>query len=535
MVRATVLRNKNAVAPKPDTVNASGGLAYKGDLKQDALSLLTTSVVGNSYTMSQEKISETLVSVTTQLAKTDPNFLAKAVVYARNEGLMRLAPIVGLAALTAFGHDRGLTQRVFNKVIVTPDDLREFVTLFNVRVFGKRMTGWVTKMVADWLNGMSEYHAVKYGSKASKEITIRDILRLAHPKPVNPSQDHIFHYLTKGVKDVSPTEPELLKIIWAAEKLKRTKHEDEIVELVTRFKLPWEVVIPTLEAATPKVWAGLASVMPYFALVRNLATLDRQGAFRIPGIPDTVATRLSDPSAISKSRMFPFRFFQAERALPPSVPVVVRQALKDALETSVANLPPIKGKVVVAVDESGSMSSPSMGDYSDVTCSEIARLLAAILYRRYNAEVLVFNTTAVPSEGHRGLSSVLDVAKAIDSFPGGTDLASPVRLMMTRGIPCDTYVCLSDNESYGAYPVAQMFRDYRAKYPKFEAKGFLFNLSPTGTYQASISDPLLRVISGFGDQPLKMIGLQSQFSGRAQIEYVEKIDIDTYTRPDVEA
>ena len=47
------------------------------------------------------------------MALKDPAFMARAIVYARREGLMRLQPIVGLAYLAKA--DRALFRRIFGQ------------------------------------------------------------------------------------------------------------------------------------------------------------------------------------------------------------------------------------------------------------------------------------------------------------------------------------------------------------------------------------------------------------------------------------
>src|SRR6185369_15870872 len=137
-------------------------------------------------------------------------FLAKALVYARNRGLLKLASTVGLTVLSASEKEgaKKAFRLAFRHVVQIPDDLREFVELCKkaqirkgkrVKVVtkvkdGKRVVvdrqvmpgqgglGGLAKLcVQNWLRHMSEFHAVKYGSDASKGITLPDIVKLAHP------------------------------------------------------------------------------------------------------------------------------------------------------------------------------------------------------------------------------------------------------------------------------------------------------------------------------------------------------------------
>src|ERR1051325_3392555 len=77
------------------------------------------------------------------------------------------------------------------------------------------------------------------------------------------------------------------------------------------------------------------------------------------------------------------------------VPDVVRDALQDAMEAAIENVPRVEGKVYVFPDVSGSMRSPvtghRKGSTSVVRCVDVAALVAAAVVRRNpRPEVLPF-------------------------------------------------------------------------------------------------------------------------------------------------
>ena len=98
--------------------------------------------------------------------------------------------------------------------------------------------------------------------------------------------------------------------------------------------------------------------------------------------------------------MFPYQLMSACMAASDSVPAIVRDALQEALELSLLNVPQIAGRVVVCPDVSGSMSSPVTGyrgsATSSVRCIDVAALVAAAMLRKNpDAVVLPFEQSVV--------------------------------------------------------------------------------------------------------------------------------------------
>ena len=112
------------------------------------------------------------------MAEQDAAFMTRAIVYARREGFMRLQPIVGLAYLAR--SDLDLFHRIFGQVINTPGDLSDFVEIVRGVVPGG-MGRSIKRAVNGWLNGLGEYHAIKYAS-GGQGYSLRDVLRLTHPE-----------------------------------------------------------------------------------------------------------------------------------------------------------------------------------------------------------------------------------------------------------------------------------------------------------------------------------------------------------------
>ena len=66
-------------------------------------------------------------------------------------------------------------------------------------------------------------------------------------------------------------------------------------------------------------------------------------------------------TAIARARVLPYQLLTAYQATSNQMPFEIREALQDAMETAVQNVPAIQGKVVVCPDVSGSMHSSVTG------------------------------------------------------------------------------------------------------------------------------------------------------------------------------
>src|SRR6185295_12054091 len=103
------------------------------------------------------------LEVLIQARETIPQFLARALVYARTQGFMKTLPVLGLAVLSGGrGACKQLFQSAFDQVILIPDDLRTFVVLSKSGIVpGRKGLGGVAHAaVKRWLGTLSEYHAL---------------------------------------------------------------------------------------------------------------------------------------------------------------------------------------------------------------------------------------------------------------------------------------------------------------------------------------------------------------------------------------
>lgn len=532
---------------KADKVNRAGQQAFSRSLEEDTLAVLTTQTLSNTFYVGQKDLAKEMVEVLRNMSAKDPEFLAKALIYARNKGLMKLAPTVGLAVLSENKTDKGKAafSKAFRHVIRIPDDLREFVELIRTGSFGgkKALMGVRKIVVQNWLRHMSEYHGLKYGSANSEGITLRDILRLTHPLPKvldrnkdakgesydrlrNGAQAELFGWLVKGWESVGEKPSPTNAKIWAFEKIKHSEDEKEIISLVKKYKLPWEVVVPSVQKMTKGIWTALLDGMPYMALLRNLNTLERHEVLKDDAIVKDIAKRLSDPDAVAKCKQLPFRFFNAEKAYKG--PRLIVDAIHDAMEQSFVNMPEIKGmKIGISPDSSGSMGS-KVSEKGDATYADVANIFAAALFKKCeDVELLPFDTEVYPEKGRvTKRSSMLSIAQKLAGHGGGTDIGAPLKYYRQNRIKLDVWIGITDAEDWAGRGFVSELEAYRQQInPKL--KSFLVTIAPYRDGLTPVNYPDVWCTYGWSDQILKYIGLTLS-GGAGQVDDVKAIDLDTF-------
>jgi len=511
----------SATYKKSTKLNKEGFPAFDRSLEEDTLAVLMTNTLSNTFYVSEQELAKETVDVLTKMAEKDPEFLAKALVYARNQGLMKLAPVVGLAVLSAFDKSEKKTafRKVFHHVVKTPDDLREFVSLCRSKAIRQGLGGEARDAVKRWLQHLTEYHAVKYGGN-SEGITLRDIIRMAHPRPINDKQRELFGWLVKGWEDVgsqpSPTNPQ----VWALEKLKRSTDEAEIVSLVETYRLTWEVVVPSVKKMTPAIWRALLKDMPYMALLRNLNTMERNGVMD-KDTAKNIADRISNPDNVKHSKQLPFRFFNAFKAFTGNQEV--RDALVDALEQSFINVDKLNGRICIANDISGSMGG-AVSDKGNTRYCDIAGLLGAALFKKCDDVVLLPFDTSVHKFNISRRSTIMDIAGKIGLAQGGTSLAAPIQELTHTRDKVDVFIGITDSEDWSGEGFLTAWERYK-KTINPNAKAFLITIAPYRDWVAPEGYSDVHFIMGWNDSVLRYISMTLN-QGVSQVGDVKKMDLN---------
>lgn len=485
----TLYGNGGAMVPRPEKPtksNTQGYPAYEMGIREQYLQTLMTNTLGHTFYATQKTNVEKSESIHAAMLKEDPAFAAKALVYARNYGYMRTQTVYGLAMLSKV--DTELFKSIFNQVIRTPNDLTDFMA---IRGKGSRA---VKGAIANWmLQKMSEYWAIKYGSAGKQGYSLKDVIKIVHPKGDSVAgKNNLFKYLLGKDYDISE-----LSQIQSFVDLKNAKTAKAKVSAITSGKLPHEVVTPF--ADSPEVWKALVPNMPIFALLKNLATIERHDAADankayIEGV-------FSNAEIIGKSKILPFRFLEAIDHVSRGW---LQDALRDALELSFVNIPDIKGNTAVFLDVSGSMG-PGYGHPELLPKAAIFAI--ALIKKTDNGKLLLFNTSLSEFTVSKR-DSMLSQARSINAR-NGTDTALPFQHILNKGMKFDNIILITDEQQNSGRPMYGVFDDYlRNVNPK--TKLFIVDVAPNSHGSVDPKIKNVEYIYGWSDKVLDFIALNSQ-------------------------
>lgn len=356
--------------------------------------------------------------ITEAASKVDPQVLADLAVEARSVHNLRHAPLLLLNVLTRTGAGKpGLVAGAIEKTIQRADELAEFLAIYR----GERkdadwsVSGQVKKGLARAFAKFDEYALAKYNRDG--KFKLRDVLFLAHPKPVNDEQKALWERLIEGKLQTPDT---------------------------------WEVALSggadKKEAFERLLKEGQ---LGYFALLRNLRNMEQANVDR-----DLIKQALLARKG-GAHRVLPFRYIAAARAAPTLEPVI-----DQALQAAIAELPALKGHTGILVDVSGSMDVGLSGK-SDLKRIDAAAALASVV----NAEdltVATFSNALAIVPPRRGMAGVDAIIKSQPH--GGTRLGASLaefeRRAIESGRPFDRLIVISDEQSHDPVGVPKSKRAY---------------------------------------------------------------------------
>ena len=489
--------------PLSDHVNKEGFPSYSRTPEEDVVNVLMTGSTANTfYVKAAAKVAE---NVSVLESYNDNEFLAKATVYARNEGYMREMPIASAVVLSK--KDKDMFREVIHRVCRNPHDWQKLIDIARSKVIRNGVGRVIKKEIIKAIANMSPYHAMKYPK------AVKDMIRIARPaESVNPV---VIKYIMEGKHEGD----EQLEALY---KLKNTKDENEIIRLIQDGKLPYEVVTGSVPKMTPKIWEALLYQAPYFNLLRNLNNFERNGVFSIDENLTYATKRLTEPEAIKRSKLFPFRFYIAYKMISNEY---LRNALERAMEISVENVPMLEGKVAIAPDVSGSMSSNMTSDYSVVQCIDVVGVFAAIMMKRakHSPILLPFSDSIEYGiiKGAYSQERILDIASAFVSG-GGTSLSLPVNKLLENNKDVDYFIAFTDNEEWVGDSFVEALKKYIDRINP-NVKVYLVTLLPYRDYPVPNIPEFKNVhfIFGWSDNVLKYIASDTD----QQIEDIKKMPL----------
>jgi 60 kDa SS-A/Ro ribonucleoprotein len=488
---------KGALLPAADTRNEANAPAYAYAPRHRLAQLAATGCLNHTFYANAETQLEGLLKLAAEI---DPKFVAKTAVYARKSGHMKDMPALLAAALAV--RDVQLLSQVFDRVVDNGKMLRNFVQIVRSGAVGRKSLGSrPKKLVQQWLLKASEAQLLQ--AAVGNEPSLADVVKMVHPKPADAWRAAWFAWLIGRPYDEAALPAETQ----AFERFKRALREGQAAELPD---VPFQML--TALDLTPAHWAAIARQGSWQMVRQNLNTFARHGVFELPGMVGLLAKKLRDHESIAKARVLPYQLLAAYKAAS-DVPHELREALQDAMETSLANVPRIDGQVVVCPDVSGSMQSPVTGHRGSATtavrCIDVAALVAAALVRKSpRTRVLPFEQRLVKLDLNPRDSVMTNAQKLASVGGGGTCVSAPLALLNEERGKVDVVVIVSDNESWvdarrnGATETMRQWSLIKARCP--DAKLVCIDIQPYGTTQAAERRDVMNV-GGFSDAVFRAV------------------------------
>ncbi len=482
--------------PCTNARNSEFAPAYAFSPKHALAQYAVTGCLNATFYASAQNQLETVLDLA---QKVEPEFIAKLALYCRSRAFMKDLPALLCAVLSV--RSPGLLAEVFDRVIDSPKMLRNFVQIMRSGQVGRKSLGSLPKrLVLRWLENKRD-EQLFFGS-VGNDPSLADVIKMVHPKPATKTREALFGYLV-GRDYVATDLPEIVQRYEAFKKDNSAESDlpDVPFQMLTSAKLSAEN------------WKQIARNASWQTTRMNLNTFARHGVLEDATLADRIADRLRDRDEIKRARVFPYQLMAAFLNVEASMDNTIKNALQDAMEIAIENVPAIPGKVFVFPDVSGSMRTPVTGHRKGATtairCVDVAGLIAAAVLRRNpNAEVIPFEQSVVRLVVNGRDSVMTNAAKLASIGGGGTNCSAPLKLLNERRAKGDLVIYVSDYESWvdakAGRGTATMQEWSAFKDRNRQAKMVCIDLVPNRTTQADEAADILNV-GGFSDHVFEVV------------------------------
>jgi 60 kDa SS-A/Ro ribonucleoprotein len=500
---------------KPNMVeNSAGGYVFQLSPWKQLDRFLILGSEGGTYYVSERKLTKDNAKNVAQLLKTDGIRVVEQVVELSEAGrapsndpalfvlAMAASPDYADAATNAYAlANLGRVARIGTH-------------LFHFAAFVDELRGWgrgLRTAVANWYTDRNAsqlaHQLLKY--QARDGWSHRDLLRLSHPHVVDSVRNALFNWATKSKKYTVNTRLSQMPEVF--EGYMRTADEKDasvVADNIVKYNLTREM-IPTEALASAEVWDALLVGMPMTAMIRNLGNMSKVGLLTpLSKASRFVVSRLNDELAIQKARVHPLAILMALRTYTSGrgfkgsgswtpVPAVVA-ALDDAFYLSFQNAPTTGKNIYLGIDISSSMRGATLGK-SNLTAAEAAAAMAMVIAKTEPNHYIAGFASGCDSGTIWGSSDTKMMQLGITpnmrlqaallrvqgNF-GATDCALPFIDATEQKMQADTFIVLTDNETYAGTPhPMQALQQYRNRM-HIPAKLVVVGMTSTGF---TIADP----------------------------------------------
>ena len=412
------------IAGEPTAIGRTheGAAGHVRDAKSELFLLAVSNMVGeNTFYETGATRDARFEQLVRQVAVEDPDWFGRFVPWLRSEANMRTASLVaaaegvkarldaakgagGISGQMAVGYQTGdhtgggQNRKLIDAACQRPDEPGELLAYWTSR-YGRAIPKPVKRGVADAAARLYSERSLLKWDTPSKGYRFGDVIDLTHPTPALDKvfwQGDLFQYALDRRHGRDKPIPDSLATIYAHESLMATPVEQrrtylarpDVRQRLALAGMTWEALAGWLQGPMDAAaWTAVIPSMGYMALLRNLRNFDQAGVD--DDVAEAVAAKLADADEVARSRQFPFRFYAAHKNTGS---LRWGHALEKALRLCLGNVPALRGRTLVCIDQSPSMF-PGYGfstpNTSDISLAEKAALFGAALALRAESADLV--------------------------------------------------------------------------------------------------------------------------------------------------
>jgi hypothetical protein len=368
---------------------------------------------------------------------------------------------------------KGFIRQYAPLVLQRADEPAEAIAYFKKHHKGVVPHG-LLRGIADTLPKFNEYALGKY--KKTGAISMRDVFRLARPKPSNDEQKELWR---KVVMD----------------------------ELETPYTCEGEISKCHSDIAKKDKWNELiaSGKLGLFALVRNIRNIIDCGA----NIDEAV--KRFTPENVKGSGILPFQWYKAFLAISEKHGRKYANVFADIVKWSLSDIPTLPGSTLIACDNSGSMTDVcGTRGLSNMDIANLMGAMALLVSEKYI--VGTFGDTFRPVEKISVHKTVFENKSTIDQYGkttgSSTNANRIIEFMIASGLSVDRIIVFSDMQCYSNdgwnKSFATSFEEYKNKINK---NVVLYSVNLASNDNTSQFNPKQRVVelAGWSDNIFRYI------------------------------
>lgn len=475
----------------PNAVSYENGAVYEKSPVNEWMNMLFSSFMEDQFYESALDQQQRFVELTNKMADAyGYEFVAKAAVFARNELGMRSISQLVAAWLNNKTFDN--KRQFYRAFMHRPDDVAEIFAAIDFLWGKKSRSHALVRGAADYLSALKPQTLAKYKLN-SRDYNMYDLINIthAHSKAID---DYKKNCLEKA---------DTWEVNIAGSKTKEEKNQ-EWQRLVAEHKLG------------------------YMALIRNLNNILDSGVSQ-DWIDVMLVPQIIDEDAITKSLMFPYRFYTAYKNLKIhnlSIDFALGKAFSIAAKR---NAPQLEGASGIILDVSASMDD-HISYNSNITIKEVGACFAiALMISNPNCAIVKFGSTAktyIYSPLDNPFASI-DRLCANDGCGYSTNIVSAF-YELSKYIGLKRVFVISDMQVMDSSNYTWNYYGHRhdaTKVYNTEFKNlplYSFDLGNYHTQLKSSNDPNMHYITALNDQVFKFIGLLE--SGINLVDYINQFN-----------